>query len=146
MTGADQPLSADSFRDPPIVMTNPIKSSWQSVRGGSLARCQKKRHLQGLRVAGIFVRRDRHERFLLLLDERKMSTNRADDCVSDVSIAVDDDQRFYQAVVAEYMSAAQSPFGARETLITNWTLPCVLLVVFLVKCHRMKNSHCSQTK
>lgn len=146
MAGADQPLSADSFRHFPEAAIHPIKFYRQTGAAPcvlDVSRWWRQGHLQGLPSTWILVHKG-HKRFLLFLDECKMSADRANNSVSDISIAIDADQRFDQAVVTEHMSAAQSPLCARETLITHRTLWCVLLTIFLRKFHWMTISHCSQ--
>lgn len=148
MAGSDQPLPTDSFGNPAQASRNPATATRQTVPGGGAPSCalelsqrQKERNLQGLPFLWIFVCQG-HRRFLLLLYECQMSTDGANDSVSDVSICLDADQRFDQTVVAEHMSTAQGPLSARQTLITHRTLElmCILLALRLEKCHGMFKS------
>lgn len=64
-----------------------------------------------------------------------MSTDGTGDGVLDVSVPFDADQHLDQAVVAEHMSAAQSPLNARETVVAHRTFSRVLQAVLLLKGH-----------
>lgn len=142
MAGADQSLPTDALGDPPEAGADPGPSplgglSVDVPRTLRRYRRDRKRHLQGLRVLGALVQL---RRFLLLLDERQVPTDGADDRVPDVAAAVDADQRLDQTVVAEHMSAAQGPLRARQALVAHRALSRVLLAVFLGECHRTEKN------
>ncbi|KAF3846272.1 hypothetical protein F7725_003350, partial [Dissostichus mawsoni] len=72
MAGADQPLSADSFRHFPEAAIHPIKFYRQTGAAPcalDVSRWWRQGHLQGLPSTWILVHRKGHKHFLLFLDE-----------------------------------------------------------------------------